>query len=316
MSITRTNAKTFISRILGGANSSQVNSMAEDAILEAFTDWENAKNWKFLLKDTGNGFQVSGVTLTVSTSVTAPSSGAFDAVNIGVTVTDSGGKIPANTTIASFTRNTDGTVATIVLSNTPASGSGLVLTFGADIPIIAGTREYNAPSDFRKSYHARLTSRTKWPLNYIEYRDWNRIVLDQDTQGVIEAYTVYNPVSPLTQNYGTKRLRVFRTPSLSDVLFMQYYRSFSKTADPLDIPDNNLYQFLTYAQWKLLSKKPSGAEKYPDLEKAAMRSLAAAMTDDEEESDDHEARMKSQIETSAQIRPLWTNGQFFPDYGV
>ena len=314
--LSRDSAKTFISRVLGGASSPQILAMCEESILEAFTDWENAKNWKFLLKDTGQGFIVSGVTLTVSTTVSAPSAGAFDGVNIGITVTDSGGKIPANTTVSGYTRNTDGTIASITLSNTPASGSGLVLTFGPDIPIQTGVSIYNAPPDFRKPYHARLTSRVRWPLSYIEFRDWNRVVLDQTTPGAVEAYTVYNPVSPATQNYGTKRLQVMRVPHLTDTMFMQYYRTFNKLADPLDLADNNLYQFLTYARWKLSLMKISHDDRIPNLEKAALAALAAAMTDDEEESEDLETRMKSQIEAAGEIRPLWTNAEFFPDYGI
>lgn len=314
MSITRDLAKTFISRVVGGAGSPQILQMCEEALLVSFNDWENAKNWKFLLKDTGNGFQVTGVTLAASTSVTPPSSGAFDAVNIGVTVSGTG--ITAGTTVASYTRNLDGTIATIVLSIAATVQTNITLTFGPDIPIQVSVNEYNAPSDFRKPYHARLISRVKWPLSYIEYRDWNRIVLDQTTPGAIEAYTVYNPVSPLTQNYGTKRLRVFRIPHQTDSMFMQYYRVFFPLADPLDFPNAYLYSFLKYAQWKLVEMKNSQDERLVSLEKVGLAQLAGCMVDDEEETEDHEIRMKSQIEASAEIRPLWTNGEFFSDYGI
>jgi hypothetical protein len=314
MSISRDNAKIFIARVIGGASSPQILQMCEEALLVSFNDWENAKNWKFLLKDTGNGFKVTGVTLTASTTVTTPSSGAFDAVNIGVTVTGSG--VTAGTTVTDYTRNDDGTVATIVLSAIPTPGVGITLTFSKDIPILTGVQEYNAPSDFRKPYHARLYTRVKWPISYIEYRDWNRIVLDQTTPGAVESYTVYNPVSPLTQNFGTKRLRVMRIPHLTDNMFVQYYRVFSQLADPLDFPNAYLYSFLKYAQWKLAEMKNSLDERLPALEKVGLAQLAGAMVDDEEETEDMEVRMKSQMEASAQIRPLWTNAEFFPDYGV
>lgn len=314
MSITRDAAKTFIARVVGGASSPQILQMCEEALLVSFNDWENAKNWKFLLKDTGNGFQVTGVTLAASTTVTPPSAGAFDAVNTGITVSGTG--ITAGTTVSSYTRNTDGTIATIVLSIAATVQTNITLTFGANIPISVGVSEYNAPSDFRKPYHERLISRVKWPLSYIEYRDWNRIVLDQDTRGAVEAYTVYNPVSPLTQNYGTKRLRVFRVPSQTDVLFLQYYRIFSILADPLDFPTSYLYSFLKYAQWKLVEMKNSQDERLPGLEKTGLAQLAGCMTDDEEETEDTEIRMKSQIEAAGEIRPLWTNAEFFPDYGI
>jgi hypothetical protein len=231
-------------------------------------------------------------------------------------VTVSGTGVVAGTTVASYTRNKDGTVATIVLSAAPAAGSPITLTFGPDIPIQVGVNEYNAPSDFRKPYHARLTSRVRWPLSYIEYRDWNRVVLDQTTRGAIEAYTVYNPVSPLTQNFGTKRLRVFRIPHLTDTMFVQYYRVFMPLADPLDFPNAYLYSFLKYAQWKLAEMKNSLDTRLPSLEKVGLAGLAGSMVDDEEETEDMEIRMKSQIEAAGEIRPLWTNGEFFPDYGI
>ncbi len=317
MSISRANAQKYVAGILGGARSSQMMDAAEEALLRSFEDWQAAKFWRFLLKDTARGFRVTGVTATLASAVVnAPTSGALDAVNVGVTVTISSGTatLAAGTTVLSYTRNTDGTLATITLSNSfgGTTNTNATLTFGGDIPIIAGTQEYNAPPDFQSFYHGR-TLVNKWPLSYIEYRDWNRAVTDHTVQGVVEAITVYNPDSELTQGYGTKRLRTFRISSLSDTLYMQYYRVFSKLADPLDIPDDIQYKFLDYASWRLLERKTAHDDRLPQIEKMALGSLAQAMANDEEETEDEDNGMKSQMEVFGQNggrRPLWSNGPF------
>jgi hypothetical protein len=311
MSITRANAQKYVAGILGGARSTQILDAADDAISRAFEDWQAAKFWRFLLKDTARGFKVTlCVTTTAVAIIPAPSEGAFDGVNIGITCT--GTNIPGGTLVSDYTRNDNGTIATITLSNPVTTGSTQTLTFGGNIPIVAGTQEYNAPLDFGSWYHGR-TLVNKWPLSYIEYRDWNRAVVDHTVQGVIEAVTIYNPDSELTQNYGAKRLRTFRISSLTDILFMQYYRSFNKTADPIDIPDEIQFKFLDYAQWRLVEKKTAHDDRLPQLEKMALGALAQAMSNDEESTEDEDVCMKSQMEVFGQNggkRPLWSNGAF------
>jgi hypothetical protein len=313
MSISRTNAKKYIAGIIGGARSPEVILAAEEALLRAFEDWQAAKFWRFLVKDTARGFRVTSCATTdMIADVPSPTTGAFDGVNIGVTVTGTG--IPASTTVESYTRNDDGTVATITLSNAATASGTVTLTFSGNIPIIAGVQEYNAPPDFNSWYHGRMIV-NKWPLSYIEYREWNRAVVDHTVQGVVEAVTVYNPDSELTQNYGTKRLRTFRISSQADIMFVQYYREFNKLADPIDMVDDNMYKFLDYAQWRLLEKKSAHDDRLPGLERMALGSLAQAMANDEEETEDQDVTMKSQMEVFGQnggTRPLWNNGEFWP----
>jgi len=311
--ISRANARKYVAGILGGARSSQLMDSAEEAILRAFEDWQAAKFWRFLLKDTATGFKVTScITTSASAVVTNATTGALDAVNIGITA--AGTNIPAGTTVLSFTRNDDGTVATVTLSNNVSTGSTQTITFGGDIPIIAGVQEYNAPPDFGSWYHGRTTI-NKWPLSFIEYRDWNRSVIDHTVQGIIEAATVYNPVSMLTQDKGTKRLRTFRISHLADILFIQYYRVFDKLADPLDIPDKVQYKFMDYARWRLLESKTAHDDRLPQIEKMALGSLAQAMANDEGESEDEDVVMKSQMDVfgaNGGVRPLWGNGPFWP----
>jgi hypothetical protein len=317
MSMTLTAMATEVAKSIGGHNTSVTTDLATRAIRASLLDWQAAKYWNFLLKDTAAGFTVAGCSCTSgSATVTAPSSGAFDAINIGDTVTVGAGDtvtLAASTTILSYTRSTDGTVATITLSvnfggTTDTSTS---LTFSGDIPLRVGVQEYNFPTDFNSPHSAR-TLVEKRALGYITYREWNKKVIDHSINGAVEAYTVFNPVSPLTQNFGQTRLRVFRTPATNDTLHVQYFRSFSTTAATVDIPDAYLEMLIDYAIWRFIRLKDTEDTRLPHLYEVALASLNRAMQDDEEQSEDEEQRIISQMEAWNGDRALWSNGNFYP----
>jgi hypothetical protein len=319
MSMTRTNARKYIAKAIGGANATQILDMAEEALQRTFEDWQAAKNWYFMLKDTDGGFTVASCVLSNLTPVvSAPVSGAFDGVNIGVGVTST--HTPASTTVLSVVRGTDGTITSITLSNTPSAIATETLTFSGNIPLICAQQEYNLYPDFLAPYHARMTEK-RLPLDYIQYRYWNMKIIDHTIQGLPVAYTVYNPVSAETQNYCTYRFRVFRIPQGTaglhyDTLFMQYYRKFNHDSDPVDIPDRYLYKFLDYAQWKLLEKKDATSDRLTAMQTSALAALQSAMTDDEEVCEEEEqTRLISQMESGLLPRPLWSNSQFSIYYG-
>lgn len=322
MSMTRTNARKYIARGIGGGTAGDILTMADEVLYRAFEDWQAAKNWYFMLKDTDGGFAVTGCSLSGSSaSVSAPTTGAFDGINTTVIVTDSAGKLPANTYVQSYVRAADGTIASIVLSNTPTgAATGVTLTFAGGIPLLGGIQEYNLPTDFLAPYHARMTVK-RLPLDYIMYRYWNMKIIDHTIPGLPVAYTVYSPVSAETQNYGTYRMRVFRLPqgalgTAYDNLYMQYYRLFNHASDPLDIPDKYLYKFLDYAQWKLLEKKDATSDRLAGAQQSALSALQSAMTDDTEICDEEEqVRLISQMEAGLLPRPLWSNSQFSIYYG-
>jgi hypothetical protein len=323
MSITRTNAKKYLAKGIGAAINSEVLQMAEEALQRGFSDWQSAKNWYFMLKDTAAGFTIAGVTLTNgSATVNSPSTGAFDALNRGVALTDSGSKLAANTTVLSLTRGSDGTVTAITLSAVVAGTSGSVtLTVAGDIPLQVGIQEYNMPTDFYEPYHMRMIGK-RLPLDYIQYRYWNMKIIDHTIQGLPVAFTIYNPVSAESQNYGTYRFRVFRIPQGNnvgdayDTVTFQYYRKFNFDADPLDIPDRYLYKFLDYCQWLLLMKKNAVDERLPAIQALASAALQSAMTDDEELAEEEgQQRLISQVEAGLIPRPLWSNSQFSLYYG-
>lgn len=317
MSMTRANAKKYIAKGMGGQNQSVLLDMADEALYRAFEDWQAAKNWYFMLKDTQAGFTITGCTISAGGVVTHATAGALDAVNLGVGV--SGVGMPADSVVDTIVRNADGTIASFHILNANA-GSGVTLTIAGNIPLIAAQQEYNLPLDFLAPYHARMTGK-RLPLDYLQYRYWNTKIIDHTIQGLPVAYTVYNPVSAESQNYGTYRLRVFRIPQgvagqLYDTLFLQYYRKFVHDSDPLDIPDRYLYKFLDYAQWKMLEKKDSTSDRLGSMQQTAMAGLQSAMTDDEEVCEEEEqTRLISQMEGGLVPRPLWSNSQFSIYYG-
>jgi hypothetical protein len=325
--ITRANARTYIARIIGGANDPKILDAADEFITSASQEWNNAKDWNFLLRDTSLGFTVATVTIPAADDatthglvLTAPSVGAFDAINIGIAITAIASVIADGTTVASYTRTADGSIDTITLSLATLNATELTgdtavtLTFSGDIPLIAGVNEYNLPLDIDKPYGLRLTS-NKWPLEYCQYREWNRKVNDQTVRGTVELYTIFNPHSWLTAARAQKRLRVFRTPARADTIHMQYYRNMNEDADPIDMYPYYLYSFLDYCRYLLLLSKNAHDDRLPQIETRAKAAMQNAMNDDDEHTEDEDLRMKSQQEMGNAARPLWNNGPFYPDYG-
>ena len=316
MGMTVVNAKIYVARILGGSAHNDVLDMAGEAILRAYQDWQDAKFWRFLLKDATNGFSVTGVTLTqTATTINAPSSGAFDGINVGTTITVSGtATLAANTTVTVVTYGTDGTVSSITVSNaiggtTDTNGT---ITISGNIPIIANTRDYNVPIDFFAPYGALLTTINR-TLTYRDQRYWDRTITNQATVGTPSEYTLYNKYSELTQNFGTIKLRLDRIPSSADTLQLRYYRKFNTTGTNIDITDDLLYKFLDYAAAILLARK-NAQEDVGAYLKEVLDAFGKAQESDEEPTDDNDddVRMKSQYEMGTNNRPLWTNGDFDP----
>lgn len=316
MPMTVVDAKKYVARIIGGgAESPETLDMADESLRRSYQDWQASKFWRFLLRDTSQTTPVT-ITATKSSAVITPSaSGVLDFVNVGQTVTYVGsvGTLTAGTTVSSFTRNTDGTIATVTLSNAFGGGSYTtetgVLTFSADIPIIQGTNEYNVPSDFNSPAGALMLV-NKRTLTWREQRWFDRTIHDQTTERYVDNYTVSNPLSELTQNFGTKRLRFEGPPTENDTLRLRYYRAFNPNGTYVDMPDEYLYMFLDYARNILLATKRA----HDDPEAYARSVLEATQEvkeNDEEPTDDNDADfgIHSQYE-AAPPRRLWSNGQF------
>lgn len=327
MPMTLVNAKTYVSRVLGGGSSQETIDAAAEAIERGYSDWQMQKYWRFLLKNTSRTTSVSAPAAangaTLSANGTMIAANALNFVNIGQTVTYSGtnGSLAAGTTVSSYTRNTDGTIASIVLSNA-VTGIGTTeagtFTFSADIPIKDGTNEYNLPLDYNVAATAKFISTDKHRV--LIYRDqayWDRVQPDETLRGLAAEFTTFNPVSDATQNYGETRLKFDRIPDSDDTLRLLYFRKFNTTGTYIDIPDEYLYKFLDYCRSLLLEAKrakddPSG---YRD---SVIDAMTQAVSNDEEgstESDVHDC-IKSQYEMGLSGVPLWQNGDFNQYYGV
>lgn len=319
MSITVVNAKIYVARIIGGGADSQESlDMAGEAILRAYQDWQNKKFWRFLRKDTSLTTAVTATVTKNSAVVSAPSSGALDFVNIGQTVTYSGsaGTLAASTTVSSYTRNSDGTIATITLSNAFGGGSYTTesgtLTFSANIPIIAGTNDYNLPLDYDKAYNARTLTVPRL-LTWRDQDWWDRQITDPSVRGTPEDFTTYNAYSDATQNFGTKHLKFDRIPDVADTLLLRYYRRFNPSGTYVDMPDDYLYLFLDYCRTILLETKT--AQDNPQAYGEGSRAAAEGAAEDDEntaDNNDFDETMKSQYEMGFNNRRLWNNGDFEP----
>lgn len=315
--MSRNAAKTYIARIIGGAGDAGVLDMAEEALQKGYSEWQTARNWEGLLKDDTLGFTVAGLT-TISDTLAPTVAGDFDGVNIGVTVTLSvvsgTPALTTGTTVKNYLRNSTGGVATIILTNAITGSGTYSLTFTGDIPIIQGIQDYNLPPDFFRAYTARLISNKQWPVDFVRPRYWNKRTINDQVQGVVEAYTIFNSISSNTQGNGTKRLRVYRIPASADILRLTYYRMFNVLADPIDMEDDFLYKFLDFCSAILLDRKR--AQDNPSGYMAeVMSNMQAAMVADEETTEDEDIRLISQMEMGDTQKPLWTNGQFNSDYG-
>ena len=319
MAKTTVDAKVYIARVIGGAQSPGAIDAAGEALLSGYGDWQTMRNWDFLLKDTSLTTAVTGVTATQSVAVVnAPSSGAFDFVNVGQTVTISAGTaiLAVPTSVLSFTRNSDGTIATITLSNsfTGTTNTNATLTFSANIHVTTGVNDYNLPRDYYEAYTARFITNSKRPLQYRRQRHWDKTQWDQSVQGTPEEYTTYNPYSDGTQNHGTEHMKFDRIPQQDDDLFLRYYRTFTVDGTYVDVPDRYLQAFLDYCRGLALEAKR--AQENPTAYLASVKDRAEKSgEDDEEVEDSDDSYMKSQYEAGASRRPIVGNGDFWPTMG-
>jgi hypothetical protein len=272
------------------------------------------RNWDFLLKDTSLTTRVTGVTATAaSASVSAPTSGTFDFINPGQGVTVSGSAtLAAGTTVSSITRSTDGTIASIVLSNVfgGTTNTAATLTFSANIHITIGTNDYSLPLDLSEPYSARFITDSKRPLAYKRIRTWDRTQWDQTTQGSPTEYTMYNPYSDGTQNFGTSHLKFDVVPSITDDLFLRYYRIFIVDGTYVDVPDEYLYHFLDHCRGRALEAKRAQENPTKYLDSVLGQTETTANSEEEKE-DDTDNYMKSQMEQSGYRDPVIGNDGYW-----
>lgn len=305
--MTRTNAKIYISRVVGGQDSPGRIALADDAIVATAEKWTKKWTWDFLKKDNANTRSLAGTVADagggVGTVVTVASTAGL---NVGQGV--SGGGLAAGATISSIT-----SLTVFVLSSNATSGSQ-TFTFAAYIPVRVGIAYYYLPHDFFDFYSARLLT-SKRTLEIMRDREVDRKDPDQESQQVTVAIGPASPGSGsgFTAADQRQRARLIGLPDTAENLFLKYYRAMDGAADPIDIPDDLLYTFLDDCKVWFLSQLNSNDPRVDILGSLSNRSINDAIANDAENPDE-EVRMKSQMEVSAN---KWiTRGYPFDSWGM
>lgn len=309
MSMTRADAKNYIARVLSAVQSQQAQIWAEESIQRAFTDFQLARNWEFLLKDTSNTRLLGSIALlTGSKTYTVATAGQFDGLNVGQTLNSAaftGGK----NVIAAVGYGDTGRIESFTLTDFPAASVISQVTCTDDIVIIPGQEEYNLPPDFYAPSTTRILGGSGHKIDYIRNGLWYRAAVAPDTNGVVDFYSLFNPHSAATTGNGITRMRLRYPPSDGGVIRMEYFRVFDKDSDPLDIPDDFLYKFLDYCRALILESR-SAAEQPAMYAQRALAGLSSAAMADSEAVDDEEIALHSQMSVYAGNRRLWSNGAY------
>lgn len=306
MAMTLEAAKTYVSRIIAGQDDANILLAAEDSIKATIAKWNALRDWTFLLQDNSETTAVASCVIAGNgVTVTNATAGALFGINVGQAVTGSG--VPASTTVSAVTETAGAGVTAITLSqaSTPAT---VTLTFGAYIPVLAGVQQYNLPSNFNKPYTARLLTNTQ-TLEYVKLREIDRKVPNQTGQGVPLHYTIYN-VHTFLATAQHRHLRLFGIPGSTDSLLLKYYRSMDPSATTIDIQDEFLYVFLDDARVHLLKAKAEDDPRLPILAQEVSVGIARCVAADEDESEDEDVRMMSQMESG------WTRQLQYDDWFI
>ena len=272
MSLSLALADTYISRILGGASSTDIAALARDALGVAMEDLLHRNDWEFLLLDTSQPFTVASCVKNGTTTVTHASSG-FAAVLVGMTISGTG--IPADTTVTAVA-----SAGSITISAAATDSGTDTLTFGGTIPIIAGTASYKLPAKFWKPYSCHLVSDQNRPLRFVHQSYVDRITDDLTTQGEVRAYTIYDAEDFSASGTQQTKIQFFRPPDSADVALLRYYRFPDVTADPVDWHNHYLYALLDYARVLLLETKNATDRRIPYLRARAEEKIARAISID------------------------------------
>lgn len=238
-------AYAFVARALARSGDSDRQNAAKDAIYEAIAEWNVRRDWNFLRMDTATASTVSSCTV-AGTTVTTTSTRGFAGVNVGQTITDSAA---TSTTVSSITNAT----TIVVAAATLATGTG-VMTFSANIPVIANTSIYNLPNPVKHVYSARLLTNART----LEYRP--NIVIDHlydwdQTTPAIPRFFNFENTSTFSPNFENGVIRIGPIPSASDTMQIRYHRPIntpSADADLIDVPDRYVYPLLTLARYYFL----------------------------------------------------------------
>jgi len=135
------------------------------------------------------------------------------------------------------------------------------------INIVGGTDRYSltAAGAFSKPYSARLTGPLLRPLRYLPQRIIDSIVSDLTVPGDPEVYTIIDDDADFSAAAEVQKVQVFPIPIEDDTMLLRYYRTFTGTADPVDVPLRYIYTFLDCARIHLLMTHDSANPRLPFL---------------------------------------------------
>ena len=305
MSMTRADAKNYIARVISAVQSQQAQIWAEESLQRAFTDFQLAKNWEFLLKDTSNTRTVGGWTF--ATNNKTYSSGdvsGLRGLNVGQTIYSSAFTDGVNT-VHSITYDETGIPTGFTLTNYPGSNVTAAVTCTDDITIVPGQQDYNLPADFYAPSTTRILGDDGKVIEYVRNGPWYRAAQAADTSGVVEWYSLFNPLSPATTGGGVTKMRLRFPPANGGTIRIEYFRAFDRDSDPLDMPDDYLYKFLDYCRALVLESR-AAAEQPAAYTNRALQGLTSAALADAEQVDDEDIGLYSQMD-------IFRGRRYWPD---
>ena len=277
MSMTLTNAKLYISRVIGAQNESDIQTQSGDALAQAMEKFQQVHDWTFTLLDTAQTFTVTGGDTASNTPLITSVTNGFKDVLVGMTVDDDGTDIPAGTTVASIESNTSLTMSAAAIGTTPST---VVFTFGGTIPIISGTSSYNLPAKFYAPYSCRLLTNVTRPLNYTTHYNYDRLTADQTVQRAITHYTIYNGATFDATGTQQTKIKFLGVPDANDTALLKYYRELDPTTTTVDCHDHYLYILLNMSRVALMYEKNTTDRRLPMWERKVERDLYEAIKRD------------------------------------
>lgn len=148
-----------------------------------------------------------------------------------------------------------------------------------DIPLVVGTSTYaltaGATNPAKKIYSARLKT-NKRTLVYARQREIDRLVRDQEQNGIPIAYTDVRTATAL-------QIKLYPTPSAGDQLQVRVYEHIDDSyadGDNLNIPDRYLPALLARARYNFLIDRDADDPRAQTFLAIAEQRLQDAIRDD------------------------------------
>lgn len=133
------------------------------------------------------------------------------------------------------------------------------------ISVLAGTDRYTLNGTFHKPFSMRLTGTLKRPLVYQPQQFIDAVTNDQTVQNDPEVYTIIDDDADFSSASEVQKVQFYPIPRANDTALLRYYRVFSGTADPIDVPLRYLYTFLDCARIHLLMAHDATNPRLPML---------------------------------------------------